>query len=176
VAVLFDSVYHLLNPTTSRTARADEIALTKDDLRQLAAHWIAQGQTPPTVDQMRALVEQSVNEEILFREAVALGLDEDDEIIKRRLAQKMDFLAADISALQDPGDTELRVWFAQNSGRFALSPRASFRHLYFSFDRPSAHDRAAEVLDKIAGKSADTPDVAARAATRGSTSGRRGGP
>jgi peptidyl-prolyl cis-trans isomerase C len=54
------------------------------------------------------LVEQRVSEEILFREALALGLDKDDEIIKRRLAQKMDFLAADIAALQDPSDTELR--------------------------------------------------------------------
>ena len=91
---------------------------------------------------MRALIEQRVSEEILFREAVALGLDKDDEIIKRRLAQKMDFLAADIAALQDPGDAELRAWYAQNSDRFALPPRASFRHLYFSFDRPGARDRA----------------------------------
>jgi peptidyl-prolyl cis-trans isomerase C len=161
-ALIF-AIYQLLNPTTGRTARANEIVLTKDDLRQLAVHWMAQGQTSPTVDQMRALVEQRVSEEILFREALALGLDKDDEIIKRRLAQKMDFLAADIAALQDPGDTELRVWFAQNSGRFALPPRASFRHLYFSFDRPNAHDRAVAVLDKIAGKSADAPDVAAGA-------------
>jgi hypothetical protein len=109
---------------------------------------------------MHALIEQRVSEEILSREAVALGLDRDDEIIKRRLAQKMDFLAADIAALQDPGDAELRAWYTQNSDRFALPPRASFRHLYFSFDRPGARDRAAGILDKISGKPADTPEVA----------------
>jgi peptidyl-prolyl cis-trans isomerase C len=53
-ALIF-AIYQLLNPTTSRTARANEIVLTKDDLRQLAVHWMAQGQTLPTVDQMRAL-------------------------------------------------------------------------------------------------------------------------
>jgi peptidyl-prolyl cis-trans isomerase C len=91
---------------------------------------------------------------------VALGLDRDDEIIKRRLAQKMDFLAADIAALQDPGDAELRAWYMQNSDRFALPPHASFRHLYFSFDRPGARDRAAGILDKISSKPADAPEVA----------------
>ena len=100
-ALIF-AIYELLNPAANRTDRANQIVLTKDDLRQLAVQWLAQGRPPPTADQMRALVEQRVSEEILFREAVALGLDKDDEIIKRRLAQKMDFLAADVAALQDP--------------------------------------------------------------------------
>jgi len=110
---------------------------------------------------MRALVEQRVSEEIFFREALVLGLDKDDEIIKRRLAQKMGFLAEDVAALQDPSNAELRAWFAQNSDRFALPPRTSFRHLYFSFDRPSAHDRAVAALGNIAGKPTDAPEVAA---------------
>jgi peptidyl-prolyl cis-trans isomerase C len=158
-ALIF-AIYQLLNPTANRTDRTNQIALTKDDLRQLAVQWLAQGRPLPTADQMHALIEQRVSEEILSREAVALGLDRDDEIIKRRLAQKMDFLAADIAALQDPGDAELRAWYTQNSDRFALPPRASFRHLYFSFDRPGARDRAAGILDKISGKPADTPEVA----------------
>jgi hypothetical protein len=162
VGALIFAVYALLNPAANRTDQANRIVLTKDDLRQLAVHWLAQGRPPPTADEMRALVGQKVSEEILFREAVALGLDKNDEIIKRRLAQKMDFLAADVAALQAPGDAELRAWFAQNASRFALPPRASFRHLYFSSDRgPGARDAAAAVLGKIAGKPADAPEVAA---------------
>jgi peptidyl-prolyl cis-trans isomerase C len=161
-ALIF-ATYELLNPAAERTNRANQIALTKDDLRQLAVHWLAQGRPLPTADQMHALIEQRISEEILFREAVALGLDKDDEIIKRRLAQKMDFLAADVAALQTPGDAELRAWYTQNSGRFALPPRASFRHLYFSFDRPGARDAAAAALDKIAGEPADAAKVAALA-------------
>jgi peptidyl-prolyl cis-trans isomerase C len=130
----------------------------------LAVQWIAQGRPPPNPDEMRALVQEKVSEEILSREAVALGLDKDDEIIKRRLAQKMNFLAEDIAALQNPGDAELRAWFAQNSSRFAEPPRASFHHLYFSSDRgPVAHDAAAAALTRIAGKPADTPAAAAAA-------------
>ncbi|SEE81895.1 PPIC-type PPIASE domain-containing protein [Rhizobiales bacterium GAS191] len=158
-AVIF-AVYQLMNPAANRTDQANRIVLTKGDLRQLAVHWLAQGRPPPTADVMRGLVEQKVSEEILFREAIALGLDKDDEIIKRRLAQKMEFLAQDIAALQDPGDAELRGWFAQNASRFALPPRASFRHLYFSSDRgPGARDAAAAALAKIAGKPADTAEA-----------------
>ena len=113
---------------------------------------------------MRALVEQKVSEEILFREALALGLDKNDEMIKRRLAQKMDFLAEDVAALQDPSEAELRAWFAQNSARFALPPRASFRHLYFSADRgQGARDAAASTLAKVAGKPSTTREGAADA-------------
>jgi peptidyl-prolyl cis-trans isomerase C len=158
-ALIF-AIYELLNPAAIRTDRGNQIMLTKDDLRQLAVHWLAQSQRPPTTDQMRALVEQRVSEEVLSREAVALGLDKGDEIIKRRLAQKMDFLAADISALQNPGDAELRDWYTQNSGRFVHPARASFRHLYFSFDRSGARDAAAVALDKIAGAPADAPEAA----------------
>jgi peptidyl-prolyl cis-trans isomerase C len=150
-AVTF-AVYDLLNPPANGTGQADRIVLTKDDLRQLAIGWLAQGRAAPTADEMRALVDQKVREEILAREAIGLGLDKDDEIIRRRLAQKMDFLAADIAALQEPREAELRAWFAQNTAPFALPPRASFRHLYFSFDRgPGAEDAAASALTKLAG-------------------------
>jgi peptidyl-prolyl cis-trans isomerase C len=159
-ALIF-AVYDFLNPAAGRSPQADQIVLTKDDLRQLAVFWLAQGRALPTAEEVHALVEQKVREEILSREAVALGLDKDDEIIRRRLAQKMDFLAADVAALQDPSEAELKAWFSQNSGRFALPPRVSFRHLYFSFDRgPGAREAAAAALAKIAGE----PDASAAVA------------
>jgi len=160
IGALIFAFYGLSNPAANRADRTHAIVLTKDDLRQLAVHWLAQGRPPPSADEMRALIEQKVKEEILFREALALGLDKDDEIIKRRLAQKMDFLAEGIAALQAPGEAELREWFAKNTDRFLLPPRVSFRHLYFSQDRgPAARDAAAAALAKIAGKSADAPEA-----------------
>jgi parvulin-like peptidyl-prolyl isomerase len=153
-------VYELLNPAASRTDRVTQITVTEDDLRQLAVQRLAQGRPLPTAAEMRELVEERVRQEILSREAMALGLDKGDEIIQRRLAQKMDFLAQDLAALQDPSDTELRAWFAQNSDRFALPPRGSFRHLYFSADRTGARERSGAALSKIADKPADAPEVA----------------
>jgi parvulin-like peptidyl-prolyl isomerase len=144
--------------------QTSRIVLTADDLRQIAVQWLAQGRSLPTRDQMTALVQERVSEEILSREAVSLGLDKNDEIIKRRLAQKMDFLAEDIAALQKPGDDELRAWYAQNSSRFALPARASFHHLYFSADRGrTTRDSAVAALAKIGGAAADMAQAAAGA-------------
>lgn len=159
-AIIFALNYFLM-PRTDPGADANRIVLTQDDVRQLAIQWLAQGRPMPTRDEMRALVEQRVSEEILSREAAALGLDKNDEIIKRRLAQKMDFLAEDIAALQDPSEAELRNWYAQNASRFALAPRVSFRHVYFSADRgPSARAAAAAALTSVAGLAATSPDLA----------------
>jgi peptidyl-prolyl cis-trans isomerase C len=163
-AVLF-GVYHIANYDPQAAVDTQKIELTKDDVRQLAVTWLAQGRPAPTPDQLRSLVDQKITEEILFREAVALGLDRDDQIIKRRLAQKMDFLAADLAALDEPGTAELMAWYSKNSHRFALPPHLSFRHLYFSTDKrgSGARDAAAAALGRIKGKPADSPEVASMA-------------
>jgi hypothetical protein len=86
-----------------------------------------------------------------------MGLDKDDEIVKRRMAQKMQFLAEDVAAAREPMTDELRGWFEKNSGKFAQPPRLSFRHLYFSPDRRGdrARDDAAQALAKLAGQPVD---------------------
>ena len=103
------------------------------------------------------MVENKVQQEILYREALAMGLDKNDEIVKRRMAQKMQFLAEDVAAAREPTTDELKSWFEKNSAKFALPPRLSFRHLYFSPDRRGtrARDDAAKALAKLAGQPED---------------------
>jgi hypothetical protein len=86
-----------------------------------------------------------------------MGLDKDDEIVKRRMAQKMQFLAEDVAAAREPSTTELKSWFDEHSALFALPPRLSFRHLYFSPDRRGARARedAAAALVQLAGQPED---------------------
>lgn len=158
-------VHEALNPTAANRDASNRITLTEDDLRQITIAWQAQGRPLPTPEEMKRLVEMKIREEILYREALALGLDKNDTIVKRRLAQKLDFLAEDVAAMRDPTVNELRAWFEKNTARFALSPRASFRHLYFSPDRRGdrARDEAARALLKLAGKSGDWPGASALA-------------
>ena len=96
---------------------------------------------------------------MLYREAFALGLDKNYTIVKRRLAQKMAFLAEDVAAIGQPKREELESWFEKNLQRFALPPRVSFRHVYFSPDRRAARasDDAGRALEKLAGKPTDAP-------------------
>jgi peptidyl-prolyl cis-trans isomerase C len=167
VGVLLFGGYRFFNAEPEQIADPQRIALTTDDIRQLALTWLAQGRPQPSRDELRSLIDQKVTEEILFREAVALGLDRDDQIIKRRLAQKMDFLAADLAALEEPTDAQLSAWYSKHSDRFALPAHVSFRHLYFSPDKrgdATYHDAAA-ALAVLADKPADSPDGKALADT-----------
>ena len=151
-------VYRALNPGASQTARARRIEVTVDDIRQLQLAFTAQWQRPPTAEEMAGLVDNKFREEILYREALALGLDKDDTIVKRRMAQKMKFLAEDVSAVREPKVDELKAWFAKNSGRFSRPSRATFRHLYFSFDRrrERAREDAVRSLGKLAAEPANS--------------------
>jgi hypothetical protein len=130
--------------------------LTIDDLSQLVLVFQAQWQRDPTPEELQRLVEDSVREEVLSREALALGLDKNDTIVKRRMAQKMQFLAEDVAAAREPTTEELATWYEANRDQFAFPPRVSFRHLYFSPDRRGgrARDDAAAALTKLTGQPA----------------------
>lgn len=156
---VFDGV---LNPAPERSGNAGRIEVRDGDVRQLEVAWTAQWGRPPTPEEMRNLVAARVREEILYREALALGLDKDDTIVKRRLAQKMEFLAEDVSGLREPAAEELRAWYARNGERFASPGRRSFRHLYFSPDKRSqrARDGAARARERLAGAAVDAPVAA----------------
>lgn len=156
-------IYHWLNPTAANPDTSRRIELTNDDIRQIEISWTAQWQRPPTAEEMRNLVKDKVRQEILYREGLALGLDRGDTIVKRRLAQKMEFLSDDVSALRDPSLDELKKWYAKNGSLFSLPSRITFRHLYFSPDKrgAQARDAAASALAKLAGKAVDAIDLTA---------------
>ena len=160
-AALF-GIYKFTPAAGTSSAPPREIRLTLDELAQLALLFQSQWRRPPTPQELERLVENKVQQEILYREALAMGLDRDDEIVKRRMAQKMQFLAEDVAAAREPTTAELRSWFEQNSGRFAQPPRLSFRHLYFSPDRRGAraNEDAAQALAKLAGQPVDTKAAA----------------
>jgi len=140
-----------------------QIILTQGDLEQMIIAMRAQGLPEPGPGQMRHLIDARVREEVLSREAIAMGLDQDDTIIKRRLVQKMDFLAEDLSALRDPTHEELLAWMNEHPQDFAMPPRVSFRHLYFSPDEHGAktRDTAVEVRLKIKAHVDDSTGVQA---------------
>ncbi len=145
-----------------RAVSPREVRLTLDDLAQLEMLFESQWRRPPTPEEFAALVENRIREDILYREALALGLDKEDTIVKRRMAQKMKFLADDVAAAREPTNEELRAWFEDHGDQFALPPRISFRHLYFSADRRGgkARDDATTALARLAGEPQDS-DLAA---------------
>ncbi|HEX9155689.1 MAG TPA: peptidylprolyl isomerase, partial [Nitrospira sp.] len=156
-AVLF-AAYGYMQRGRGGVESSKQIQLSVDDLAQLVLLFRAQWQRQPTAQELSQLVENKVQEEILYREGLAMGLDKDDTIVKRRMAQKLQFLAEDVAAAREPTTAELRNWFEKHSAMFALPPRLSFRHLYFSPDRRGAHarDDAAKALAKLTGQPEDS--------------------
>ena len=148
------AAYSYLQPARSAAPTALEIHLSVGDLEQLAALFQSQWRRDPTTEEFGRMVEQKVQSEVLYREALALGLDKNDEIVKRRMAQKMQFLAEDVAAAQEPSSAELKTWYARNTDKFALPRRVSFRHLYFSPDHRGnrAREAAAKLLQQLAGQ------------------------
>lgn len=143
-------VYGLMG--AGRTAQPDEIVVTPAHVQRLAAGWERTWQRPPTQDELHGLVQNHVLEEMLYREALALGLDQDDTIIRRRLRQKMEFLSEDRAEQTEPSDAELQAYFAANAEQFRLDPRMSFTQIYINRDRrgETAEAHAAELLRTLA--------------------------
>lgn len=163
VGVVVFGAYSYFHPQPQSVIEGQKIVISADDVRQLVVAWLAQGRPPLTQAQLQSLIDQKVAQEVLFREGQDLGLDRDDEIIKRRVAQKMDFLAANVASLQEPETSELMKFFAAHTEQFALPPHMNFRQVYFSPDQRGSKARAdaQAALSRIAGTAADSDDVAA---------------
>src|SRR5688572_8437295 len=121
-------------------ARIEVTAAVIDRLR--AGYERQFGQTPDA-EELRGLVEAHIREEVLCREALALGLDRDDTIVRRRLAQKMEFLTDDLASAAEPEDAVVREFFERNAVRYAKAGRVTFRHVYFSREKRGAGTAAA---------------------------------
>jgi peptidyl-prolyl cis-trans isomerase C len=156
-AVLF-AAYGYMQRGRGGVESSKQIQLTVDDLAQVILIFQAQWRRAPTPEEISRLVESKIQEEVLYREGLAMGLDKDDTIVKRRMAQKLQFLAEDVAAAHEPSTTDLKAWYEKNRNKFALPSRVSFRHLYFSPDRRGARARedAANALVKLAGQPEDT--------------------
>ena len=108
------------------------IHLTREDRGRLAVTFEATMERPPTEAELAVLTERWVHDEVLYREALRLGLDQDDPVIRRRLGQKMDVIAASAVDAEEPSDAELARWLASHRSRFARDPALSFDQLYFT--------------------------------------------
>lgn len=147
------------------TAESKRVVVDADRVAWLVEGWARQWRRPPTEAELRGLVEDRIREEILYREALAMGLDQDDTIVRRRLVQKVEFLTEDMAAQSEPTDEQLSGYLQENRERYQVPPRLSFEHIYFNADERGANveEDAREVLAELRNLG-DRPD---RASERG---------
>jgi hypothetical protein len=119
----------------------DTITVSAAQVSLLQEQWKQQQGRPPTQPELQWLIEQYIREEVLYREAKTLGLDRDDTIVRRRLAQKMDFLVADVATLAEPSNEEVRNFFTAHAEQYQEPVKLSFTHIYFNTDDRRSHTR-----------------------------------
>jgi PPIC-type PPIASE domain len=114
------------------TPQPQRIILTPGHIERLAQQWTKTRLRPPTAEELAGLVEQEIDEEILYRDAVAMGLDRDDLVIRRRLAVKMEFLTDDVTAAATPTDDELQTFLNQHADKFSVESLTTFAQVYIN--------------------------------------------
>jgi hypothetical protein len=108
---------------------ANVLEITEDDARRLVAEFEATWRRPPTVAELDHMIGQFVREEVYVREALALGLDRDDTVIRRRLKTKMEFLTESGAEAVQPDDAALQAHLEANVDRFAEPPLVAFAQI-----------------------------------------------
>jgi len=158
-ALLFGA-YAWLNPSAPASEAGRQVRIGAGEMKWLATTWQRQWGREPTPGELRVLVSNLVKEELLAREAREMRLDENDTIVRRRLAQKLEFVLQDTARLTEPSEEELRRFYEASPDAFLTGPRVSFTQIYFRSERRSA---AAAALPKLVGA---TPADAARLGDR----------
>ena len=115
-----------------------KVIVSAGDIERLSSNWSKKWNRLPTVAELQGLVKSFIREEVYYREALALGLDQNDTVLRRRLMQKMEFLSNDLAELNTPSETTLKNYFLDHRGKYELPPRISFTHIYFSLDKRGA--------------------------------------
>jgi len=126
--------FYLTNPEWSADSK-NEIVVTSGDIDRYKQIFRKQWQRDPSKQELEGLIRSHLKEEILYREALALGLEKDDTIVRRRLAQKMEFLISDATVPSDVDDKELMVYYEKNQSRYMQAVRLSFNHIFFNPDQ-----------------------------------------
>ena len=140
-----------------REFEPDEIVVGAGQIERLSQAWRKTRMRPPTQRELEGLIKDHIQEEIYYREAMALGLDQDNAVIRRHLRQKMEFLSEDIAARVDHEDSDLQAFLGANPDKFREDARISFRHIYFSRDARGdmTESDARQVLATLDGSETD---------------------
>lgn len=154
-AILFGG-YSWLNDRHVEATGTEPVRIGEGDVRWLKQTWSSQWLREPTADELKGLVDDLLNEKVMAREAQEMGLEKDDTIIRRRLAQKIKFLVEDTAQLAEPTEVELRQFYAANPAHFETPGKLSFRQVYFNPEHRK--DAAADATAALGALSANVED------------------
>ena len=150
-AALFALFYQVADPAEVADNR---IVITEADIDRIITLFERKMQRLPTQQELNGLIEAQIREEVLYREALAMGLDQDDTIVRRRMAQKVEFMFNDLADAAEPSDEELQAFLEAHPDKFIEPARASFDHVYLNADKRGSNIEAdaQQLLQALASK------------------------
>ncbi|WP_345369658.1 peptidylprolyl isomerase [Algivirga pacifica] len=140
-------LFFVYDRTQETHTEEKQIVIDDNHLNHLISLWQLKWQRPPTQEELNGIVQKYIRQEILYREALRMNLDHNDEMIKSRLAQKMEFLSDDLTTLSDPvTDETLKGYYTSNQSSYQSPETYSFYQVVFSEDRYKEPMREAKRL------------------------------
>ncbi|MGJ5642021.1 peptidyl-prolyl cis-trans isomerase [Formosa sp. S-31] len=151
---LLGTLLFVLYNQVNKNDTEQDIIVDNADVEHMAELWRMQWQRPPTSEELEGLIDKYVNQEVLYREALKMNLDHNDEIVKRRLAQKMEFLGQDLSGMMAPAsDENLKAYFEDHKKDFTTPYRYTLYQVIFTADNHSNPVEQAKAVLKEYGAS-----------------------
>ena len=111
------------------------IVVSAGEIEWMQTSWQKRWNRPPTPEEFDGLIQQYIKETVLYREALTMGLNQHDQVIRRRLAQKLEFLAKDLVALTPPTDAELQAYFEEHQARYQSPTLYTFTQVFIDPDK-----------------------------------------
>lgn len=161
IGAAFFLFYHLYSgPGPDRDGKT--IVVGGAEIEWMKASWQQRWNRPPVPAELDGMIQDYIRETILYREALALGLDKDDGVIRRRLGMKLEFIAADMVTPEPPDDAELEAYFEAHRDRYRDPPLYTFTQVFFDPGRrgdATIADAEAVKAQLAAGGGSDDPGL-----------------
>jgi hypothetical protein len=120
----------------------DTIVVTAQDINSLKAKFRTTWGREPSPSELAEDVDRFVRAEIYYREAIAMGLDRNDQVVRARMGQKIEFMLSDPAGVPTPTDAELRAFYEATAGNYAVPDRVSFLQVFLGNPAPGAAEAA----------------------------------
>jgi hypothetical protein len=140
-------LYYATNPVSNDK---QTIIIDDDMVSRIGSLFQKQWSRLPTDAEWASLIDNEIKEEVYYRQALKMNLDHNDELIRRRMNQKLDFISSDLAQMKVPADTALQAYYLKHKGKYLQQASYSFSHIYFNADkRPHAKSDAAALLPSL---------------------------
>ena len=152
--ILGAAIFVLFEFLSNKTqAKPDQIVITQGKIENMVTSFSRTWHRPPSEKELRVLIQDYIREEVAYREAKSMGLDQDDTIIRRRMRQKLEFVSEDVARIVEPTELELEQFLKSHPETFRKEGTVSFVQIYLD---PQRHGEklkqdAAELLAQLKG-------------------------